>query len=353
MREQNVQGEFFMFVASTQSFLYRVFVADRNNASEWNIQLRCNDAQLVGASNQRFCFNAYEHYSLDAILINSFHYVEDCVVMKTFLMKISSILRNMRTIMKCFERSWETLSYIVKVGHTWKHESTRKIVQEFSPKREFVFGLHNSCAHQSPPTLRHCITFCWFNSRLCYEVRIIIIRKRFFFVTSFPLLCACVSWKARFSIGRQWCCCFHLLVFVVVQWTDMKNRASPSRSCVTSSSIDFNSFSRCFCRKGSKWKYFSSSIRVTWRQLNEGGNLYSCKQHQNILTHRRRRSEEKTDFQSNNDACSRFYFLENDGFECFWWNWVLKPCAFNAQEKSKPFSQLKSASGSIVFHINI
>lgn len=40
--------------------------------------------------------------------------------------------------------------------------------------------------------------------------------------------------------------------------------------------------------------------------------LQTTSEHFNPQKKKRRK---KTDFQSNNDACSRFYFSENDGFE--------------------------------------
>lgn len=120
-------GRIFVFVASKQSFLHRVFEADENNAVEWNILLCCNDAQHVGASKQRYSFKSYLHHSFDAVLINFFRYMKSYEVTKLFLWKFPSILSNFWISNQMFQTKVEkTLSYIVKVGHTWKYESTRK-----------------------------------------------------------------------------------------------------------------------------------------------------------------------------------------------------------------------------------
>ena len=87
---------------------------------------------------------------------------------------------------------------------------------------------------------------------------------------------------------------FLCLCSLLLQWTDMKNRASPSRSCVTLSSIDFNSLRDVFAERGRNENIFHHLSELHGNNQTLGrGATYTITNMRTFLTHRKRRKKEK------------------------------------------------------------
>lgn len=81
---------------------------------------------------------------------------------------------------------------------------------------------------------------------------------------------------------------FLCLYSLLLQWTDMKNRASPSRSCVTLSFTDFNSFRDVFVERGRNENIFHHLSEL--HGDNQMGATYTITKNKRFSTHRRRKN---------------------------------------------------------------
>lgn len=162
----------------------------------------------------------------------------------------------------------ETLCYIVKVSSLQRSVTRKhpKVTQQFSLKDNFVFGVQlrkaAQLAHRTP--IQHSVDSVLdsvrkFSSRsagLCgWE-------KSRASTARLPVVMLCLSAGV--------CCCFRGLI-----WKIGRNHQRHITIMRNAVNYRFRFFFEGFCcGKGSKWKYFPSSMRLTWRQAS-GSNLYS------------------------------------------------------------------------------